>query len=157
MISNVSLCCQSSFKGTNITADNLAKVLKCSKNGPTQPTQVWKLLFQKTSPVLHAALETFSTMVYLFACTAYPFPDRHCQFVLNFLQVGNMSFPSLSTALDALEEVQIATFNSRQLQNETFIENWFQNIIRPLLSFPSRNFLYCLSSRDFSCSSYHSV
>lgn len=143
-----------------ITANNLANILKCSTKGPMEPTQVWKLLFQKASPVLDAALETFSSMVNLFFLLHISFLFL-CKDAVNllfyFLQVGNVSFPSLSTALEAIGEIQIASFTSTQLQNQTFIGNWFQTKIRPLLASPSRNFLYCLSSRNFSCSSYHSM
>lgn len=54
------------FKATNITANNLATLLKCSTNGQSEyPVEGWKLLFQKASAVLDEALERFSTMVNL--------------------------------------------------------------------------------------------
>lgn len=49
---------------SNLTPNNLVTLLNCSleRNKPA-PVAVWKLLFQKASPVLDQALESFSTMV----------------------------------------------------------------------------------------------
>uniref|UniRef100_A0AAV2JHR2 Uncharacterized protein n=1 Tax=Knipowitschia caucasica TaxID=637954 RepID=A0AAV2JHR2_KNICA len=118
---------------TNITARNVAMLLNCSRNGTKENPAVWKLLFSKASPVLDAALEMFSTMV------------------------GNTSFPSLSSALEAIVELRISDFDPAQLQNQSFIGKWFQTKIRPFLAMPSQNVLFCLSANNFSCSSFQAI
>jgi len=51
-------------KATHLTASNLVTLMKCTlASNRTYPTEVWKLLFQKASPELDKALETFATMV----------------------------------------------------------------------------------------------
>lgn len=135
-------------------------LLKCSTKAPMQYPEVWKLLFQKASPVLDAALEMFSTMVNLFFLLhirSIFLRNDTFNVMLYFLQVGNMSVPSLSSALEAIGEIRISSFDNTQLQNQTFIEMWFQTKIRPFLATSSRNFLFCLSSKGFSCSSYHAM
>ncbi|XP_061599297.1 uncharacterized protein LOC133462172 [Cololabis saira] len=119
---------------TNLTQNKLATLLKCSlESQTTYPVEVWKLFFQRTSPALDRALETFTTTV------------------------PNNSSPALSNALEALGEVKLANFSQAQLQNEDFISNWFQKTIRPFLSSPSTNFLFCLSTKNFSCLTYQIV
>ncbi|XP_039978746.1 uncharacterized protein LOC120787054 [Xiphias gladius] len=69
----------------------------------------------------------------------------------------NNSNPSLSHALEALGEVRIANFSQAQLQSDGFVSSWFQTKIRPFLASPSPNFLFCLSSKNFSCHTYQTV
>lgn len=48
----------------NFTPNNLVTLLSCSLESPkAAPVAVWKLLFQKASPVLDQALGSFATMV----------------------------------------------------------------------------------------------
>ncbi|XP_037602390.1 uncharacterized protein LOC119474429 [Sebastes umbrosus] len=119
---------------THLTARNLVTLLNCSLEGQrTYPVEVWKLFFQKASAALDQALETFATMA------------------------PNNSNPSLSHALEALGNVRIANFSQAQLQSNAFVSSWFQTKIRPFLASPSPNFLFCLSSKNFSCHTYQTV
>ncbi|KAK1894213.1 Chromosomal replication initiator protein DnaA [Dissostichus eleginoides] len=119
---------------THLTASNLVTLMNCTlESNRTHPTEVWKLLFQKASPELDKALETFATMA-----------------------PGN-SNPSLSHALEALGEVRIANFSQTQLQSDDFVSSWFQTNIRPFLASTTPNFLFCLSSKNFSCETYQTV
>lgn len=79
-------------------------------------------------------------------------PKRFFQF-----QAPNNSNPSLSHALEALGNVRIANFSQAQLQSNAFVSSWFQTKIRPFLASPSPNFLFCLSSKNFSCHTYQTV
>ncbi|KAG7226314.1 hypothetical protein INR49_003066 [Caranx melampygus] len=87
-------------------------------------------------------------------------PGALCNFTITAQacsSVPNSSFPSSSFALEALGEVKIANFSQAQLQNNTFVSSWFQTKLRPFLASPSRNFLSCLSSRNFSCQTYQTI
>ncbi|XP_071402622.1 uncharacterized protein [Centroberyx affinis] len=117
-----------------LTPSNVVTVMKCSLGSQrTYPVEVWKLFFQRAASVLDRALLEHSTMA------------------------PNKSGPSLSHALEALGEVKIANFSQAQLQNQSFVSKWFQGKLRPFLAAPSRNFLVCLSSRNFSCQTYRIV
>ncbi|KAL7380693.1 hypothetical protein ABVT39_022377 [Epinephelus coioides] len=119
---------------THLTASNVATLMNCSMHSHRPlPVEVWKLFFQKASTALDGALMTFATMA------------------------PRDSNPSLSHMLEALGEVRIANFSQAQLQNETFVSNWFQTKIRPFLASPSPNFLFCLSAKNFSCHTYQTV
>ncbi|XP_051242959.1 uncharacterized protein LOC127355788 isoform X2 [Dicentrarchus labrax] len=69
----------------------------------------------------------------------------------------NNSSPSLSNALEALGEVRIANFSQAQLQSDGFVSDWFGTKIRPFLASPSPNFLFCLTTKNFSCHTYQTV
>ncbi|KAI3367910.1 hypothetical protein L3Q82_026737, partial [Scortum barcoo] len=119
---------------TNLTASNLVTLLNCSvESQRTYPVEVWKLLLQKSTTVLDQALVTFASMA------------------------PNSSHPSLSAALEALGEVRIANFSQAQFQSEDLVSSWFQINLRPFLGSPSANFLFCLSSKNFSCQTYQKV
>ncbi|XP_078797488.1 uncharacterized protein LOC144989184 [Oryzias latipes] len=118
----------------NVTPSNLATILKCSlEKQQTYPVEVWKLFFQN-SPNLEQALD-----------------------VLAGMNLNDGSSPGLSNALEALGEVRIATFSQAQLQDEGFIDNWFQKKIHLFLATPTTNFLTCLSADNFSCPTYQVV
>ncbi|KAM9708426.1 uncharacterized protein ACNS7B_000731 [Menidia menidia] len=120
---------------TNVTQTHLASLLNCSlESQRTYPVEVWKLLFQKASPVLDQALETFTTTA-----------------------SNNNRNRALSNALEALGEVRFASFGQQQLQSQDFISNWFQRRIKPFLASSSTNFLFCLSSYNFSCQTYQTT
>lgn len=149
-------------KATHLTASNLVTLMNCSlESQRTFPVAVWKLFFQKASAALDQALVTYASMV-------NPIPKFHTvgvspwevcvkwNFCFQF-QAPNNSNPSLSHALEALGEVTIANFSQAQLQSGAFVSSWFQTRIRPFLASPSPNFLFCLSSRNFSCHTYQTV
>ncbi|XP_036006812.1 uncharacterized protein LOC118566996 [Fundulus heteroclitus] len=119
---------------TNLTAANLATLLKCSveSNAP-YVVEVWQLLFQKASSVLQQALPLFATMAPTTMNSAY------------------------SNSLDALGEVVVKTLTQDQLKSEDAIRSRFQTELRPFLASPSTNFLSCLGSYNFSCQTYQIV
>nr|XP_046269032.1 uncharacterized protein LOC124071969 [Scatophagus argus]XP_046269033.1 uncharacterized protein LOC124071969 [Scatophagus argus] len=120
--------------GTHLTHSNAVTLLKCSlESQRTYPVEVWKLFFQKASPVLDQALVTFASMA------------------------PNNSNPFSSHALEALGEVKISNFSQAQLQSDDFVRSWFQTKIRPFLASPSPNFLFCLATKNFSCHTYQTV
>ncbi|XP_025756950.1 uncharacterized protein LOC109195787 [Oreochromis niloticus] len=123
-----------SFVAAYLTSSNLPTLLNCTlKSQNIYPVEVWKLFFQKASAVLDQALETFANMA------------------------SNNTYPTSSNVLEALGEVRIDNFSHVQLQSEKFITSWFQTKIRPFLAAPSFNFLFCLSSQNFSCQTYQIV
>ncbi|XP_050924721.1 uncharacterized protein LOC127140863 [Lates calcarifer] len=131
---NFTITAHACSSATHLTADNLATLMKCSlESQTTYPVEVWTLLFQKASSALDQALESFATMA------------------------PNNSNPSLSHALEALGQVRIASFSQAQLQSVSFVSSWFMTNIRPFLASSSPNFLFCLSSKNFSCDTYRTV
>ncbi|KAG7511253.1 hypothetical protein JOB18_045050 [Solea senegalensis] len=131
---NLTITMHACSSASHLTPSNLATLLKCSlESQKTYTVEVWKLLFQKTSAALDQALESLATMA------------------------SNNSYPSSSTALEALGEVRFANFSQSQLQSDEFVNSWFQTRIPPFLASPSRNFLSCLSSNNFSCQTYQTV
>ncbi|XP_014897190.1 uncharacterized protein LOC106953141 [Poecilia latipinna] len=122
------------FKAGRLAPQNLATLLKCSlESQTTHPVEAWKLFFQKVSSSLNDTLETFATMT------------------------SNNSRPALSNALDALREVRLANLSDAELQSRTVIGDLVQRVIGPFLASPSTNFLFCLSSYNFSCLTYQIV
>ncbi|XP_052341753.1 uncharacterized protein LOC118373719 [Oncorhynchus keta] len=137
--SNESLCnfniseyaCSST---TLLSADNLVTILKCqlsSKN--TYSTEMWKLFFQNNAAILDQALLDYSSMN------------------------PNTSSPAMPNVLDAIGDVKLNNFMNAQLNNASFVDKLFQKMLRPFLASPSRNFLSCLSSKNFSCQTYQIV
>ncbi|KAL3968399.1 guanine nucleotide-binding protein G(I)/G(S)/G(T) subunit beta-3 [Sarotherodon galilaeus] len=123
-----------SFVAAYLTSSNLVTLLNCTlKSQNIYPVEVWKLFFLKEPAVLDQALETFANMA------------------------SNNTYPTSSNVLEALGEVTIANFSQAQLQSEEFITSWFKTKIRPFLAAPSFNFLFCLSSKNFSCQTYQIV
>ena len=149
-------------KAKHLTASNLVKVLNCSlQSHRTYPVEVWKLFFRKASPALDQALVKFATMVntipqfHISGISPWEFCVKPKWFVQ--FQAQNNSYPSSSYALEALGELRIANFSQAQLQNNTFVSKWFHTKIRPFLASPSKNFLFCLSSKNLSCHTYQTV
>lgn len=62
-----------------------------------------------------------------------------------------------SHVLDAIGEVKVNNFSAAQLTNVSFIASWFQERLRPFLPEASKDFLSCLSSKNFSCDTYQVV
>ncbi|XP_023207979.1 uncharacterized protein LOC111612140 [Xiphophorus maculatus] len=117
-----------------LAPQNLATLLKCSlESQTTYPVEAWKLFFQKVSSSLNDTLQTFATMT------------------------SNNSRPALSNALDALREVRLANLSDAELQSRTVMGDLVQRVIGPFLASPSTNFLFCLSSYNFSCLTYQIV
>ncbi|XP_054909139.1 uncharacterized protein LOC129374646 [Poeciliopsis prolifica] len=122
------------FTADQLAPQNLATLLKCwLESQTTYPVEAWKLFFQKVPSSLNDTLETFATMT------------------------SNNSRPALSNALDALREVRLANLSDAELQSRTVIGDLVQRVIGPFLASPSTNFLFCLSSYNFSCLTYQIV
>ncbi|XP_043108915.1 uncharacterized protein LOC122354733 [Puntigrus tetrazona] len=62
-----------------------------------------------------------------------------------------------SRVLDAIGEVKVNNFSPTQLTDVRFIADWFQGRLRPFLPAVSRDFLSCLSGKNFSCATYQVV
>ncbi|XP_049325323.1 uncharacterized protein LOC103033028 isoform X6 [Astyanax mexicanus] len=119
---------------TGLTAQDLASFLTCSlSSNTTYYKETWKLLFTKLDGVLDNALRIFSSR-------ALPWP------------VNN---PSVSEMLDAVADVRLQQFSPDQWENVSVIANLFDNVLKPLLPFASADLLYCFSSKNFSCNTYH--
>ncbi|XP_050958908.1 uncharacterized protein LOC127160258 [Labeo rohita] len=59
--------------------------------------------------------------------------------------------------LDAIGEVKVNNFSATQLTDVSFVAHWFQGRLRPFLPAASKDFLSCLSSKNFSCDTYQVV
>ncbi|XP_036412841.1 uncharacterized protein LOC118797672, partial [Colossoma macropomum] len=120
---------------TGLTADGLAKLLNCSlSNNVTYSKEIWKLLFTKADGVLTQALNIFSS---------------------------NMVFPirgvSASNILDAIVDVRLGQFTPNSYYSVDFIKYLFSHELRPFLPSASRDLLYCISSKNFSCQAYQLI
>nr|XP_046165618.1 uncharacterized protein LOC124002286 [Oncorhynchus gorbuscha] len=119
---------------TLLSADNLVTILKCQLSSKkTYSTEMWKLFFQNNAAILDQALLDYSSMN------------------------PNTSSPAMPNVLDAIGDVKLNNFMNAQLNNASFVDKLFQKMLRPFLSSPSRNFLSCLSSKNFSCLTYQIV
>ncbi|XP_029585184.1 uncharacterized protein LOC115172166 [Salmo trutta] len=119
---------------TLLSADNLVTILKCQLSSKkTYSTEMWKLFFQNNAAVLDQALLDYSSMN------------------------PNISSPAMPHVLDAIGDVKINNFINAQLNDASFVAKLFQKMLRPFLASTSRNFLSCLSSKNFSCQTYQIV
>nr|XP_046165620.1 uncharacterized protein LOC124002287 [Oncorhynchus gorbuscha] len=119
---------------TLLSADNLVTILKCQLSSKkTYSTEMWKLFFQNNAAILDQALLDYSSMN------------------------PNTSSPAMPNVLDAIGDVKLNNFMNAQLNNASFVDKLFQKMLRPFLASPSRNFLSCLSSKNFSCQTYQIV
>ncbi|XP_029595979.1 uncharacterized protein mslnb isoform X4 [Salmo trutta] len=117
-----------------LTSDNLVSLLKCKLSGNTSHSaQIWKLFFSKVSVVLDSALDLFSNTTL----------DPSC--------------PAVSQALDAIREVRLDSFSLASLRDQKIINLWFNTRLRPFLPAVSTDFLSCLSTKNFSCSTYQTI
>ncbi|XP_045069119.1 uncharacterized protein LOC121563399 [Coregonus clupeaformis] len=117
-----------------LTSENLVSLLKCKLSGNTSHSaQIWKLFFSKVSGVLDSSLDLFSNT------TLEP------------------SSPAVSQALDAIGEVRLDSFSLASLSDQKIINLWFNTRLRPFLPAVSTDFLSCLSTKNFSCSTYQTI
>ncbi|XP_036798448.1 uncharacterized protein LOC110489381 [Oncorhynchus mykiss] len=117
-----------------LTSENLVSLLKCKLSGNTSHSaQIWKLFFSKVSVVLNSALDLFSNT------TLDP------------------SSPAVSQALDAIREVRLDSFSLASLRDQKIINLWFNTRLRPFLPAVSTDFLSCLGTKNFSCSTYQTT
>jgi len=118
---------------SSLSSDDVFTLLTCkAPSGTSVSTETWKLFFQKVAGVLEEALSKFSNKT---------LPNGQPQ----------------SHVLDAIGEVKVNNFSAAQLTDASFVGAWFQDRLRPFLSAVSRDFLSCLSSKNFSCDTYQVV
>ncbi|XP_051994237.1 uncharacterized protein mslnb isoform X31 [Xyrauchen texanus] len=118
---------------TGLSTQDLVTMLSCSLNSnETVSEETWKLFTLKINVLLGPALDQLANMKL------------------------NKSRSSVSF-LNMIGEVTLSTFSSTNLQDESFIQRWFNIRLRPFLPHASENFLSCLATRDFSCDTYRSV
>ncbi|KAK1803204.1 hypothetical protein P4O66_021719 [Electrophorus voltai] len=123
----------SSFKAVTLSSNELAALLACKLSGSViYSKDIWKLFFQTFAVSLDGALDIFSGMK---VTLTRPDPD----------------------VLDALGEVKVNNFSATQLTDAAFITTSFQIRLRPFLSLVSTDFLFSLSSKNFSCQTYEIV
>eukprot|EP00063_Salmo_salar_P010744 XP_013985579.1 PREDICTED: uncharacterized protein LOC106564110 [Salmo salar] len=67
------------------------------------------------------------------------------------------SSPAVSQALDAIREVRLDSFSLASLRDQKIINLWFNTRLRPFLPAVSTDFLSCLSTKNFSCSTYQTI
>ncbi|XP_034021696.1 uncharacterized protein LOC117506315, partial [Thalassophryne amazonica] len=131
---NISITAHACSSATHLTPSNVATLLNCSlQSQMTYSPEVWKLFIREASPVLDEALTMYSAMA------------------------PNTSSQSLTPILEAVGEVIIANFSQMQVQDDAFVKRWFETNLHPFLAASSPNFLFCLSSTNFSCQTYHTV
>ncbi|XP_042571984.1 uncharacterized protein LOC109056810 [Cyprinus carpio] len=118
---------------SSLSSDALVTLLTCKvPSSVNSSAETWKLFFQKVAGVLEVALSAYS----------------------NNTLGGHQ--PE-SRVLDAIGEVKVNNFSAAQLADVSFITDWFQGRLRPFLPAVSRDFLSCLSSKNFSCDTYQVV
>ncbi|TRY86145.1 hypothetical protein DNTS_030207 [Danionella cerebrum] len=76
--------------------------------------------------------------------------------LLQQLSMSNFSSQS-SPFTDILNQINGDTFPKRNLEDESFVELWFQVKLKPLLSTLTPEFLMCLSHKEFSCRSFQTL
>ncbi|XP_016308247.1 uncharacterized protein LOC107662685 [Sinocyclocheilus anshuiensis] len=118
---------------SSLSSGNLVTLLTCeAQSGTISSAETWKLFFQKVAGVLEDALSEYS---------------------IKNLSDGQPE----SRVLDAIGEVKVNSFSAAQLTDASFIGSWFQGRLRPFLPTASRDFLSCLSSKNFTCDTYQVV
>ncbi|XP_035262222.1 uncharacterized protein mslnb isoform X9 [Anguilla anguilla] len=117
-----------------LTAQHLVTLLQCKlKSNVTSSKETWKLFLTKVSGILDEALDLFSNMM------------------------ASSSNPSTSHVLEVIGEIRIDSFSAAELRDLDFIDQWFQMKLKPFLPSVSREFLSCLSTKNFSCQTYQAV
>ncbi|XP_056627073.1 uncharacterized protein mslnb isoform X2 [Triplophysa dalaica] len=117
---------------TDLTSEDLKTVLSCGFRGNDSVSdETLKLFVQKVNPVLGLALDQLNVTL-------------------------NKSRLSVSF-LKMIGEVTLSTFSSSSLTDDSFVQRWFNDRLRPFLPHSSEAFLSCLTTRDFSCDTYRTV
>ncbi|KAJ8344670.1 hypothetical protein SKAU_G00288630 [Synaphobranchus kaupii] len=115
----------------SLTGESLADLLTCKLSGDMiYSKETWKLFLTKASGVLDEAL----------------------------LILTNRSVKLRNpTVLEVVGELRINTLSEAQLQTQEVIRHLFHPKLRPLMSSVSVEFLSCLSSKNFTCETFHHV
>ncbi|XP_036388707.1 uncharacterized protein mslnb [Megalops cyprinoides] len=117
-----------------LTANHLVMLLKCNlQSNVSFSKETWKLFLSKVSGILDESLDLYSNMT------------------------ASSSNPSTSHILDVIGEIRIDSFSTVQLRDINFIKQWFQIKLNPFLPSVSKEFLSCLSTKNFSCETFQAV
>ncbi|KAG7492035.1 hypothetical protein MATL_G00009900 [Megalops atlanticus] len=117
-----------------LTANHLVTLLKCNlQSNVSFSKETWKLFLSKVSGILDESLDLYSNMT------------------------ASSSNPSTSHILDVIGEIRIDSFSTVQLRDINFIKAWFQIKLNPFLPSVSKEFLSCLSTKNFSCETFQAV
>ncbi|XP_035258950.1 uncharacterized protein LOC118219721 isoform X2 [Anguilla anguilla] len=73
------------------------------------------------------------------------------------LMTSTINSPFVPEVLDVIGEVKISNFTEEELQNVSFIKMWFDIKLKPFIPSVSKEFLSCLSTKNFSCETYQAV
>ncbi|XP_061079350.1 uncharacterized protein LOC133114198 [Conger conger] len=131
MLCNITLTEYACSSLASLTGEKLADLLTCKvSGGMVYPKQTWKLFLTKASGVLNEALT-----------------------ILTNRSVKLRSLP----VLEVVGELRINTLSEEQLQTVPVIHHLFHPKLRTLMSSVSVEFLSCLSSKNFTCETYHHV
>ncbi|RXN32092.1 putative threonine-rich GPI-anchored glyco isoform X2 [Labeo rohita] len=117
---------------SSLSSGDLVTLLTCKQPNSTTGAEAWKLFFQKVTGVLEVALSAYSS-----TNLSDRQPEPH--------------------VLDAIGEVKVNNFSATQLTDVSFVAHWVQGRLRPFLPAASKDFLSCLSSKNFSCDTYQVV
>ncbi|RXN32098.1 putative threonine-rich GPI-anchored glyco isoform X2 [Labeo rohita] len=117
---------------SSLSSGDLVTLLTCTQPNSTTGAEAWKLFFQKVAGVLEVALSAYSS-----TNLSDRQPEPH--------------------VLDAIGEVKVNNFSATQLTDVSFVAHWFQGRLSPFLPAASKDFLSCLSSKNFSCDTYQVV
>ncbi|KAJ8246486.1 hypothetical protein GJAV_G00268350 [Gymnothorax javanicus] len=116
-----------------LTAQHLARLLQCKlNNNVTISKETWKLFLSKVSRILDEALNLLSGMM------------------------ASSRTESTSHVLDVIGEIRFGGF-TEELSDIDFVNEWFQIKLKPFLPSVSKEFLSCLSMKNFSCPTYQAV
>ncbi|XP_046694211.1 uncharacterized protein LOC124378540 [Silurus meridionalis] len=119
---------------TDISAEDLVTLLSCYLYGnEVVSKETWKIFLMEVSPTLGPALDLFTNKT-------VPF-----------------SPPLVVDLLDVIADVILNTFSPNSFTNDSLIQLWFGNRLRPFLPYTSSNFLTCISKFNFSCETYQSI
>ena len=122
---------------------------KCGSCSSKTMLQFWTRLFWIT-PAWYVESQNYNKMLAI----CVDFVNTH---LFIPFQNPNTSSPAMPNVLDAIGDVKLNNFMNAQLNNASFVDKLFQKMLRPFLASPSRNFLSCLSSKNFSCQTYQIV
>ncbi|XP_047434913.1 uncharacterized protein LOC125004395 [Mugil cephalus] len=117
-----------------LTAQDLAEMLTCNRSSASSGSRSsWKLLLSKASPWLDDALDLLTNTT---------------------LDPNNPAVPMI---LDSIREIRLDTISAASLTNPDVIQLWFSQRLRPFLPAVSSDFLSCLTTRGFNCSTYQQI
>ncbi|XP_061687085.1 uncharacterized protein LOC133506703 isoform X2 [Syngnathoides biaculeatus] len=119
---------------TALTAPDLSVIFTCGHSANYNHTRtVWKLLLSKSFHLLNQSLDLLGDMIF------------------------NPGNPAASAILDAILEVQLDSLLRSHVNDHDFLELWFKRRLRPFVHAVSPDFLSCLATKDWNCTSYQHI